>query len=191
MRKNSRRLLVSCMLPLSIPLVVCLFTALVYADDLNKDYFAVYDEHDTQLLINVERYHLATGNFWKWYNAKKYYLAVEELQFVLRYFPNHPKALQLMGNIAKLTEAPALAIPYYENALRLYPEYAITHAQYGGYLVDVGNVQAAMPHLKKAIDMDPSLAQAYAALAKAYNKSGNPELAREAAAKATELGYKE
>ena len=191
MKKDGRRYGLTCMLLFSITLGVLGFTNMVNADDVNKDYFAVNDERDVQLLNNVERYHLATGNFWKWYTAKKYYLAVEELQFVLRYFPNHPKALQLMGTIAKVTDAPALAIPYYENALRRYPEYAITHAQYGTYLVDVGNVQAGIPHLNKAIEMDPNLAQAYAALAAAYKKNGSSDLARDAAAKARELGYKE
>lgn len=176
---------------MSMTMLLAVLTPLppAYSQETNKDYFSVTQPSDKTLLRDVEKYHLGPDKFWKWYTAKKFHYAVQELAFVLRYFPNHPKALQLMGAIGIQTEDPSLAIPYFENALRFYPQYAITYAQYGRYLVDTGNIHAGIRHLKKATEMDPGLARAFAELAKAYAKSGSPDLARQAAAKARELGY--
>lgn len=49
--------------------------------------------------------------------------AIEELNYTLRKFPNHPKALMLMELAAKLNKTPTLAIPYFEKALKFYPEH--------------------------------------------------------------------
>jgi tetratricopeptide (TPR) repeat protein len=96
----------------------------------------------------------------------------------------------LLSAVAKLTKTPSLAIPYYERALQLYPQHAITYAQYGQYLVDIGFIEAGITRLKKAIELNPNLALAYAWLAQAYSKTGNLDLARQAAERARTLGFK-
>jgi Tfp pilus assembly protein PilF len=117
---------------------------------------------------------------------------ISNLKYVLRYFPNHPDALHFLSRIAKLTRTPSPPISYYHKALRLFPQHAYTHAQYGNYLAEnsVNNVQIkeGMANLKKAIEMDPRLAVAYAWLANAYYKTGNSELVLQAAKKAKLLG---
>ena len=155
---------------------------------MDNDYFAKV--RDEVLLSNVEKYHLGPENFWKLYKSGQYTVAIEDLKFVLRYYPNHPETLQLLGSIARLTHDSSLPIPYYEKALRLYPQYASTHAQYGAYLVDVGLIDAGIARLKHAIEMDSKLALAHAWLANAYYQNGNQELARQAAERARALGYK-
>jgi Tfp pilus assembly protein PilF len=163
----------------------------VWAQEKPRNYYAISDRHDITLLRNVEGHHLTDGTFWKWYRAKKYDLAADELRFVLRYFPNHPKALQLMALIAKKSDTLHLAVPYYVQALELYPGYAATHAQYGAYLADIGNLKAGLAELEKAVQLDPELGFAYAALAKAYDKTGDVERSRKAAEKARQLGFSE
>jgi Tfp pilus assembly protein PilF len=151
------------------------------------DYFAT--ARDSSILRDVERYHLGPDNFWMKYRAGQFRLAMDELKFVLRYFPNHPKALSLMGVLAKLTKSPSSVVVYYERALRLYPERAITHAQYGAYLSDIGQNDAGIKKLQKAVEIDPKLNAAYVWLAEAYMKSGKSELAARALEDAQALSY--
>jgi Tfp pilus assembly protein PilF len=142
-----------------------------------NDYFkANTDRAVGNALRQVERYHL---------NEKQ-----TDLDFILRYFPNHPKALLLIGAKARLQNDPVLAIRYFEKAVGLYPQHAITHAQYGEFLVSVNKIEAGIERLKRAISMDPTLAAAHAWLAEAYFKQGKRELGMDSYQKARELGYK-
>jgi predicted Zn-dependent protease len=115
--------------------------------------------------------------------------AIRDVKYTLDRFPNHPKGLMLLGVVARLTNDPSFAVNYYKRALSLFPQYAITHVQYGEYLVSVGLTNEGIGQLKRAIEIDPKLAVAYAGLAKAYAKGGNSELSRQAAKQARELGY--
>lgn len=178
---------------LIIAVIFCFFTIALgqnTKEDIARDFFAPKDQEYTHLLYNLEKYHLGPENFWKSVREGKYKDGLEDLKFVLKYFPNHPIALNLLGGIAKLAKEPGLPIYFYERALELYPEYAITHAQFGNYLVEIGRFEKGISELKKAVEIDPKLAVAYGWLAKAYTKSGNPELSRQAAEKAKELGLK-
>ena len=167
----------------------------VKAQELNNDYFTAHPPlRGEYLLGTVERYHLsATKGFWPQFSAGQYTYAFSELKYVLRYFPNHPKALHLLGRIAILTKTPLLPISYYRHALQLYPQYAYTHAQYGRYLSEIGDddilIKEGIAELNNSIEMNPKLAVAYTWLANAYNKIGNSELALQADKKAEELGY--
>jgi tetratricopeptide (TPR) repeat protein len=159
------------------------------ATTLNHDYFNPNKDPQIQWMIeDQEKYHLNPAKVYV--REGKFDKALADLIFFLDRFVNHPHGLALLGAIAKLTNNPSLAIRYYEKAIRLYPQYAITHAQYGAYLADIGNVKAGIVKLKKAIEMNSNLAVAHAWLAKAYYKSGDRELARQAAAQARQLGYK-
>jgi len=113
-----------------------------------------------------------------------------ELEFILARFVNHPQALAIAGTFAVLIKNPTWAMPYFEKAVSIYPQYALTHAQYGKYLTDIGMVDKALERLKKAAEMDPKLVGAQVWLAAAYAKSGNADLARESAEKARSLGFK-
>jgi len=108
--------------------------------------------------------------FWK----GKYTEATGDCEYVLTRFPNHPRALHLIGEISKATNQVSLAIGFFENALALYPQYAFTHAQYGHYLTDIGVVQAGVEQLREALRLDPGQFQAKAWLAEAL--AAHPEL---------------
>jgi Tfp pilus assembly protein PilF len=116
--------------------------------------------------------------------------AVNELRFVLNAVANHPRALMLLSPVAKAAKNTNLGIGFFEKALKLYPQYAITHAQYGWYLVESANLEAGIRKLQQAIEMDAKLVAAHVWLAQAYGKSGNADLARQTAEQARELGYK-
>ncbi|MEW5977989.1 MAG: tetratricopeptide repeat protein [Acidobacteriota bacterium] len=158
-------------------------------EKLNNDYFA--PDRDNSALATVERYHLAPGtDFWKMFRAREYHYAIQDMYFVLRYFPNHPKALTLLGSLARLMKQPSLPISHFQKAITLFPQHAITHAQFGNYLAAIDQVDPAIEQLKEAVQLDPKLAVAYGWLAEAYAKKGEAELAREAAEQARQLGYR-
>jgi predicted Zn-dependent protease len=156
---------------------------------VEKDYFhAANDRNVKQQLNNAEHFHLnksvleniATG---------KYKYALGDINFTLKYFPNHPRALQLLTTIAVLSKNRALPIPYFEKAIRLYPSHAITHAQYGNYLVVIGDLENGIQKLNHAVYMDPKLTAGHVWLAQAHGKKGDVQAAREARERAKELGY--
>jgi Tfp pilus assembly protein PilF len=116
--------------------------------------------------------------------------AVSDVKYTLDRFANHPKGLMMAGFVANITKQSSLAVSYFERALSLYPQYALTHAQYGMYLISAGHTDQGIAKLNRAIEMDPKLVAAYVPLAQAYYRSGKRELGRQAAEKARELGYK-
>lgn len=157
---------------------------------LNHDYFAAMADPGSQLHWNVgdsEKNHL--GPAIRTIQSGQYAKAWQDLDFMLRRFVNHPKALEAMAAVASMTNQPPAAIPYFENAIRLYPQYALTYAQYGRYLGRIGRHDAAISNLKKATEVDPNLAVAYAWLAGVYTDIGQGPLAKEAAEQAKKLGY--
>jgi len=154
----------------------------------NQDYF-VADRRPGSLLEIMERVHFNNDVFEN-FRAGRYEYAIPDVDFVLFRYPNHPRALQIMSAIAILRKQPSYAIDYYETALFLYPQYAITHAQFGNYLVKIGVMDDGIARLKKAIELDPKLTAAYVWLAEAYYKKGDRKLGTEAAEQARKLGHK-
>ncbi len=121
--------------------------------------------------------------------ADRVQYAIDELRYTLNAFPNHPRALMLIKPVENAAKRAVFGVAAFERALSLYPQYAITHAQYGWYLVEINLLPAGIGKLKQAIEMDPKLITAYVWLSRAYSKGGNPEAARETAQQARDLGY--
>ena len=105
-------------------------------------------------------------------------------------FPNHPRALEVLSAIARMVNSPSMSLPYFEGAVRLYLQYALIHAQFGVYLVDIGQLEVGSRELTKVSELGATLSLAQAWLARAYGKSGDSQLAREAVKRARALGYK-
>jgi predicted Zn-dependent protease len=155
------------------------------------DYFdASADETSKRLLRQVESFHL-NKKFFENIGKGIYKYPLQDLDFILKYFPNHPTGLQLLTSVAILSKDTALPIMYFEKALALYPSHAITYAQYGWYYVTLGRLDKGIQKLNDAVQMDPQLTAAYVWLAQAYEKKGDLPLAREASKRAKELGYNE
>lgn len=153
----------------------------------NWDYWDT-DPYVQALLKNVEYNHMGKHVLGA-YAVGRYYDAVDNLGYTLRRFPNHPQALMLIGLLAKTTKNFVLPVEYFLKALSLYPQYALTHAQFGQYLVDIGQVGPGVERLNNALKIDPNLPQAYAGLAVAHQKMGQRDQALAFAQRAKELGY--
>ena len=132
------------------------------------DYF---DPAKRQLLVQLKRYHLDAAI--KDMNDRKLNIAQAEIDFVLKWVPNHVEGLLVNEEIAKAKGAPELALGRYVRALEMYPDHAITHAQFGAYLLELGRVDAAIDSLTTAVRLDPSLGMAHRYLATAYRQKGD------------------
>lgn len=158
------------------------------------DYFGAYDKGTAFYMRQVEHHHIEKNNAGKsvYENIRAgfFFGAVEDLKYVLDRIPNHPQALQLIGTVSQMTKKPSLGVDYFERAIKFFPQYALTRAQYGLFLTAIGRVPEGIETLKLSIEMDPKLAAGYAGLAHAYAKNGDTDKGREAAEKARELGFK-
>jgi len=153
---------------------------------LNQDYFTANQSTDlSNLLKSVDFNHTKRAMDLILKGQTNY--AIQDLKYTLDTFPNHPKALLLLGFAANQAKTPSLPIAYYEKALRLYPKYASTHTQYGEYLVSIGLVDKGIERLNNAIEIDVNFISAYECLSKAYSRIGNREMEKIADEKAREL----
>lgn len=154
----------------------------------DRDFFTAHEDGEAQrdLVLN-DLYH--TNRVVHSIKVGRYDEAIADLRFVLDKWTNHPRALLLMENLARVTQAPGLPIPYYEKAVRIYPQYGMTFAQFGKYEVEIGEIDKGIGHLKQAVQKDPKLKAARVWLAEAYDKQGHRELARIEAEEARKLGF--
>lgn len=120
------------------------------------------------LLRNVEKNHMIRQHKDR-LGALQYDLG--DLKYTLWVFPNHPRALYLIGEHANAGDNPGLALPYFERALQLYPDYGYTRAQYGQFLVSIGATAVGIRELESALRLDPSLVVARAWLSDALSGS--------------------
>jgi len=131
------------------------------------DYFmARFSPKGRAWLALVEGRH-ASELTWSLYRAGSYNEPLGDCKYTLARFPNHPGALFLLGEIAKATQQTSMPIPYFEAALKFYPQYAYTHAQYGHYLMETGAMSAGLAELREALRLEPDQLQARAWLVEA------------------------
>jgi|SRR5688572_15030459 tetratricopeptide (TPR) repeat protein len=141
-------------------------------DWTGQDYYKrTTDERVAILLDNVERNHMVRQHKDREGAAQ---FDIGDLKYTLWVFPNHPKALYLIGAIARDMNNPGLALPYFERAIQLFPAYAYTRAQYGEFLVSIGATTVGIQELEASLRMDPNLAVARAWLTDATSGRAKP-----------------
>ena len=135
------------------------------------DYFAArFDSKIKAWLALVEGRH-ANERVYNLFRSGDYNNTLADCDYTLTRFPNHPGGLNLVCEIAKATDRPSMPLTYFERALKYYPQYAFTHAQYGHYLLDIGATSAGTAELRDALRLDPNLIQARAWLAESQPQS--------------------
>src|SRR5262245_19513218 len=101
------------------------------------DFFGSHEECTMNYMKMVEFNHFNKNhrhqNIYQIISAGDFAQAWLEIAYVLDRIPNHPKGLQIAGVVGQLTKNLSKTISYYEKALSLYPQYALTHAQYGNF----------------------------------------------------------
>ncbi|MEO8751351.1 MAG: tetratricopeptide repeat protein [Casimicrobiaceae bacterium] len=175
-------------LPTLLALLYCVAPAATAQVELNVDYY--FDRSNATLLqqlSNVERFHLpGCGDAAK---SRQFEPALADCEFILRYFPNHPKALLALADICLAWKNPRCnPDPYFDNAISVNPNTSSTYSARGIYLLRANRVSEAVAALKQAVAVDPNSVNAQYNLGLAYVEAKQYELANQHAQRAYELG---
>ena len=119
-----------------------------------------------------------------------------DLDYTLRAFPNHHRALYSMARYS-LQHSDRRVPPganysgycYFERAIRFKPEDATVRLIFGGYYSQQKKYEEAIAQMKTAVNLDPGYAEAHYNLGLLYEKNGTLEEAVQHAQVAYDLGY--
>ena len=84
-----------------------------------------------------------------------------DLAFILERAPNHPEALARLSDIAVKAKQPEWVMPYFERSFALFPPHPRTTLIYAVYLQKLGKTGDAIAQHRKALTLDPDLADAH------------------------------
>ena len=151
------------------------------------DYYRARQENTYKLLLNVEKYHMSQGV--DKLRAGRMRYAYGDFDFILRYYPNHPRALLLMGNLSLITHNPEQADRYFKKALSLFPDHAETYAIYGIFLQKQGKLKQAIMQYQRALKMNPDSSETHYNLGLAFFQLKDFQSAKAHAETAYRLGF--
>lgn len=126
--------------------------------------------------------------------GKSSYLG-DDLNYTLRAFPNHHRALQTVLNYSithKGIQIPGANLPsecYFERAVRFAPDDGVAYALYGNFLNASGKPDQAVTMFQKAVELDPESGVANYNLGLLYIKKNDYAKANQYAQKAYALGF--
>lgn len=151
--------------------------------------------HVNEKLPIVEDYHfnidveLLTGGMSSEYPGS-------DLDYTLRAFPNHHRALYSMANLALRDGASRLppgarwsADCYFQRAIRFRPDDATVRSIYGIYFVKLNDLDGAKEQFVRAVTLAPKNAEAHYNLGLVYEKLGDDVFALKHAKIAYKLGF--
>lgn len=157
-----------------------------FATHPHWDYYLT-SSHPSGRLQSVEQYHLQPAI--DLLAQQKFEYAYDELVFILAWFPNHPKALNLLTQLTTRVNQPQVAERHFRDAFGLYPDRAPTHMLYGNFLSKSGQRDKAIESYKRAIELDPNYAEGHYNLGLAYYHLKKYDLANRHAQTAYAYGY--
>lgn len=108
--------------------------------------------------------------------------ALALLRRVAKREPDYPPVFYRIGAVLDRHGRRAEARDAYEEAIRLDPNLAVAHQNLGQALLALGQTQASVQHLERAIELGGENTRSYAALAQGYSRLGDKQRAAEAAA---------
>lgn len=181
----SRRALGWRVLPLwAVGIVGPLVAGLAGAQATDNDY---YTTTDTTLLRTVERYHVVPAQ--EKIRTKFYSAARGDVDFVLRYFPNHPKGLLLLAQMCADGVTQHCDLDFvFEKAIATNPNVAGTYVTQGVYLHRVKRYREAIASYQRALAIDPNSLNGHYNLGLAYLETKQYDLANQEAQRAYALG---
>ena len=177
--------------PFHVLVACCLLavTAMAWAQPQNNDYYkARLTKSGADLLRKVEGYHLKQGMD-KMRNGS-YAYAYADFDFILRYFPNHPRGLALITELCdvKWKDPRCSSEARVRNAIDINPDAAQTYVVYGVHLQRLKRIPEAIEAYKKGIALDPAEGNAHYNLGLIYLEQKQFEPANRHAQLAYALG---
>ncbi|MDJ0909456.1 MAG: hypothetical protein QNI99_09685 [Woeseiaceae bacterium] len=119
-----------------------------------------------------------------------------DLDYTLRAFPNHHRALYAMGryqlmhsNMIIAPEARWTADCYFQRAVAFRPDDGVTRMIYGIYLAKADRTEQAMEQYRVALEIIPGSGELHNNVALLYIAMEDYDSARHHAAKAQDLGF--
>jgi tetratricopeptide (TPR) repeat protein len=160
--------------------------------DERIDYYAPEDFHRGRaraldLRSSVEKNHLKPAH--QCVREMDVGCAEHELDFVLRWVPNHPQGLELMSRFAVERGKPKSALPYLDFAIEQYPQYVSSYIIYGIHRYRMEQYSSAVDRFKQALQRNPDSASAHYNIGLTLVKLNRFSEARKHAKRAYELGY--
>lgn len=161
--------------------------SLVAAQVPSNYYAAASDQGVKDHLRTVEAYHLKP-DIRQAIQAKHYVSVWGDLDFVLRYFPNHPRALLLMSEVCHLWRDPRCnPESYFDKAIAMTPDNPTIQIAKGIYLQRGNRLDEAIESFKQALLSNPNSINAHYNLGLAYLAQKQYGLANEHAQQAYSL----
>jgi tetratricopeptide (TPR) repeat protein len=180
----------------SIPLLRALVAAaavghvaIAAAQQGNRDYYAVdrSDREQRELLKNVEIHHLPLAT--RSIKTRQYASALADLEFVLNFYPNHPQALVMLGELCAMWRSPkCLPEESFARAVAVNPKVPGTYTARGIFLLREQRVKDSIASFRQALELDPDSLNAHYNIGLAYIEAKEYELANQHAQKAYALG---
>ena len=196
------------------PGVMCVIAFLIFTNSASAQYvsqacgslenaFGPFDYRDPNHLVNqpgettskrsiVERVHFTreVETLVRGYKVKE---PLADLDYTLRVFPNHHRALSSMANCHirnnELKMGRYSIDCWFERAIRFRPDDASVRVVNAIYLLNTGKYENALIQYQDAVELQPDSADAQYGIGLVYAKMGNYDLAYEHAVQAYELGY--
>lgn len=140
-----------------------------------------------ETLRTVEKYHLQqTINELR---TKRYSDAWADVDFILRYFPNHPQGLMLMAKLCEVWRDPKCNTEgYFDKAVSVNPNVPGIYLTRGIFLHRNKRLPDAIANYKKALEISPDSVNAHFNLAIAFLAQKQYAAANEHAQQAYALG---
>lgn len=183
-----------------IPLIIYTISASLHAapfcGELENGYgpFDYTDPVDKKHKLPVVEKHHFNSNVEKLVQGQTGQLG-GDLDYTLRAFPNHHKALGSIAKLglrekaSKLRGANYSVLCYFDRALRFKPNDATVRMIYGDYLLKLGKADQAREQLQEAVRLQPENPTINYNLGLLYLKQNDYEKAKTYAKKAYELGF--
>jgi tetratricopeptide (TPR) repeat protein len=142
-----------------------------------------------QLLDSVKIHHLEPAEATlRGKDPNRLQSAAGDLRYVLDYFPNHPRALSMMTDVALQWKKPQLIEKFLDEALETFPNTPSTWTIQGIYLARIGKIEGAIASYQQALKLQPDDMQTHYAIGLAYASKGRWDLANQHAQAAYRLG---
>ncbi len=186
-QKNSRiKSTVIC----SFLVIFTCFATLSFAAVGIHNYYGNLTAFERQLLKDNERAHLgkALSNL-KLGQRHRLKYAEADFNYILAIWPNHPKSLEGITQVALRLGKPDLAEKRFSKALATFPDVAETYALYGIFLYKQDNMARAIDNLEIALKLDPTSSQNHYLLGLSHFANKQFTQANHHAQKAYALGY--